>query len=137
MVGCFKYVTLSFPIVLQFNSKYHFSHVGFIPKKSNSDFPFVCPTVLSSLSSYETGEEFGLSDPAKRGKSRKKAGIQRNVGIFSSSIWKWIEAYLYCARLRLVALFPSLSSLSNLGILEVTPKSLIFLFNIKALFLIV
>ena len=39
--------------------------VGFLPKMYNSDFPFVSPTLLSSVSSYEAGEETDQSESSE------------------------------------------------------------------------
>ena len=42
-----------------------FLNFGFVSKKSNLDFPFVCPMLLRSVSSYEAGEEFDRTESSK------------------------------------------------------------------------
>ena len=42
-----------------------FLNFGVVPEKSNSEFLFVCPTLLRSVSSDEVGEEFDRTESSE------------------------------------------------------------------------
>ena len=54
-----------------------FLNFGFVPRKSNSGFPFVWPTLLRSVSSHEAGEEFDRTECSEAKENLTQTSLER------------------------------------------------------------
>ena len=74
-----------------------FSHSGFVSKKSSSEFPFACPTLLNSVSSYDAGEDF---ERTKSSEAKEELEFNEMLELYQAKFENELEFNLEVREMR-------------------------------------